>query len=61
MLPGSDCKKCGFATCEYFAQYLVAGMESCPEISSELRDKLTITEVGAKPAVKKPAARKPAK
>ncbi len=43
MLPGTNCKECGAATCLAFAMNLAAGkaeLDQCPYISDEAREKL---------------------
>ncbi|MCL2029734.1 MAG: acetyl-CoA decarbonylase/synthase complex subunit gamma [Deltaproteobacteria bacterium] len=44
MLPGTNCKKCGVATCLAFAMNLASGkaeLDSCPDVSDESREKLS--------------------
>ena len=44
MLPGTNCKKCGAATCLAFAMNLASGkaeLDSCPDVSAESREKLS--------------------
>ena len=44
MLPGTNCKKCGLATCLAFAMNLASGkaeLDSCPDVSAESREKLS--------------------
>ena len=43
LLPGTNCKECGAATCLAFAMNLAAGkaeLDQCPYISDEAREKL---------------------
>ncbi|MDR1164447.1 MAG: acetyl-CoA decarbonylase/synthase complex subunit gamma [Deltaproteobacteria bacterium] len=43
LLPGTNCKKCGVATCLAFAMNLASGkaeLDKCPDVSPESRDKL---------------------
>ncbi len=45
MLPGTNCKKCGSATCLAFAMNLASGkaeLDSCPDVSPESREKLSV-------------------
>ncbi|MGL4208943.1 MAG: acetyl-CoA decarbonylase/synthase complex subunit gamma [Candidatus Adiutrix sp.] len=44
LLPGTNCKKCGAATCLAFAMNLASGkaeLDSCPDVSAESREKLS--------------------
>ncbi len=44
MLPGTNCKKCGAATCLAFAMNLASGkaeLDKCPDVSDESREKLS--------------------
>lgn len=44
MLPGTNCKKCGAATCLAFAMSLASGkaeLDKCPDVSAESREKLS--------------------
>ncbi len=44
MLPGTNCKKCGAATCLAFAMNLASGkaeLDACPDVSAESREKLS--------------------
>ncbi|MDR1045015.1 MAG: acetyl-CoA decarbonylase/synthase complex subunit gamma [Candidatus Adiutrix sp.] len=44
MLPGTNCKKCGAATCLAFAMNLASGkaeLDACPDVSEESREKLS--------------------
>lgn len=44
MLPGTNCKKCGSATCLAFAMNLASGkaeLDACPDVSTESREKLS--------------------
>ncbi|MDR2199528.1 MAG: acetyl-CoA decarbonylase/synthase complex subunit gamma [Deltaproteobacteria bacterium] len=44
LLPGTNCKKCGAATCLAFAMNLASGkaeLEKCPDVSPESREKLS--------------------
>ncbi len=43
LLPGTNCKECGYPTCLAFAMNLAAGkaeLDSCPYVSDEAREKL---------------------
>ncbi|MDR2459470.1 MAG: acetyl-CoA decarbonylase/synthase complex subunit gamma [Deltaproteobacteria bacterium] len=43
LLPGTNCKKCGVATCLAFAMNLASGkaeLDKCPDVSPESREKL---------------------
>ncbi len=45
LLPGTNCKKCGAATCLAFAMNLSSGkaeLDSCPDISAKSRGKITV-------------------
>ncbi len=45
LLPKTNCKKCGQPTCMVFAAQVReggCGIESCPELSAENREKLTV-------------------
>ncbi|MDR1296398.1 MAG: acetyl-CoA decarbonylase/synthase complex subunit gamma [Deltaproteobacteria bacterium] len=44
LLPGTNCKKCGAATCLAFAMNLASGkaeLDSCPDVKPESREKLS--------------------
>ncbi|MDR1310005.1 MAG: acetyl-CoA decarbonylase/synthase complex subunit gamma, partial [Deltaproteobacteria bacterium] len=44
LLPGTNCKKCGSATCLAFAMNLASGkaeLDSCPDVKPESREKLS--------------------
>ncbi len=44
LLPKTNCRKCGLATCMVFAAQMVAGgrsVEQCPELSAQQQDALT--------------------
>jgi acetyl-CoA decarbonylase/synthase complex subunit gamma len=44
LLPGTNCKKCGAATCLAFAMNLASGkaeLDKCPDVSPESREKLS--------------------
>ena len=44
LLPGTNCKKCGSATCLAFAMNLASGkaeLDACPDVSEESREKLS--------------------
>ena len=52
-LPGTNCKKCGQATCMVFAVMLTqfaVGIEDCPELGADMRGELTEYLAGFGPA-----------